>query len=59
MGPIKESTTGSSKNPLAIAKIMIPNHILKNVTKMYDFDPASTEIARNVEKPPWKTLEPI
>ena len=40
-------------------KTMIPHHILKNTTNMYDFDGPKAEIAKKVEKPPWKTLEPI
>ena len=51
-GPTNDRTTGSRKNPLAIAKTMIPYHILKKTSNMYDFDCESTVIAKKVEKPP-------
>lgn len=54
-----ERRTGKRMNPLATPKMMMPNHILKNDMKMYDLLGESTIMARNVEKAPWKTLEPM
>ena len=51
--------TGSSRNPLDMPKRMIPTHILKKTTNMYDYEFPNAEIARKVENPPWKTLDPI
>ena len=56
---MKDRITGSSIKPLAIPKMMIPNHSLKKTRKIYVFAGASVTMARNVEKPPWKTLDPI
>ena len=56
---MKDSITGNRKNPFAIANMIMPYHILKKTSKMYDFDCDSTVIAKKVEKPPWNTLEPI
>lgn len=58
-GPHKESSTGRRMKPLQTPKMMIPNHILKNDLKMYDLEGDSIMIARNVEKAPWNTLEPM
>ena len=57
--PMKESMTGKSMKPLAIPKMMMPNQSLKKTRKMYVFAGARVTMAKNVEKPPWKTLEPI
>ena len=43
---------GSNIKPFAIPNVIIPNHILKNSPRMYDFAGASTIIAMNVENPP-------
>jgi hypothetical protein len=59
VGPITESITGKRMNPLAIPKVMIPNQARKKTTKMYDLEPLSMQMAKKVEKPPWKILDPI
>jgi hypothetical protein len=46
-------------NPLAIPKNIMQNRDLKKYEKIYDFAGANEIIARKVEKPPWKMLEPI
>ena len=51
--------TGSSMKPLDMPKRMIENQSLKKMMKTYDFEGAVSMMARKVEKPPWKTLEPI
>ena len=51
--------TGSSMKPLHMPKRMIENQSLKKMMKTYDLEGAVSMIARNVEKPPWNTLEPI
>ena len=45
--------------PFVIPNSMIMNHSLKKMIKTYDLDGAVRIIAKNVEKPPWNTLEPI
>jgi len=45
--------------PFDMPKMMIPNQALKNTMKMYVLEGARVMIARNVEKPPWKILDPI
>jgi hypothetical protein len=56
---MNDSITGSRMNPFAIPKIMIPNQALKNTIKTYDLLGLRVIMAKNVEKPPWKILEPI
>jgi hypothetical protein len=51
--------TGKKINPFATPKIIIPNHIRKNMVKIYDLEVDRTTIARKVEKAPWKTDGPI
>ena len=57
--PMKDRITGSSIKPLAIPKMMIPNHNLKKTMKIYVFAGAKQIMAKNVENPPWNTLDPI
>jgi hypothetical protein len=58
-GPKRDRITGRSIKPLLTPNIIIPNHILKKTSKIYDLDPERTMIAKNVEKAPWNTLGPI
>lgn len=51
--------TGSKMKPLAMPNVIMPNQALKNTRKMYDLEGPSITIARKVEKPPWKILDPI
>jgi hypothetical protein len=51
--------TGSSIKPLLIPKIIMPNQALKKTINTYDLEGLSVMMARKVEKPPWKILEPI
>ena len=59
VGPMKVSMTGRSMKPLDMPKRMIENQSLKKMMNMYDLDGAVRIMARKVENPPWKTLEPI
>lgn len=56
---MKERITGSSKKPFDSPKRMMPNHRRKKTTNMYVLEGESVTMARNVEKPPWNTLDPI
>jgi hypothetical protein len=51
--------TGSKINPFNTPNTMIPNHILKKDSNIYDLLGESTMIARSVENAPWNTLGPI
>ena len=51
--------TGRSMKPLDMPKRMMENHSLKKMMKTYDLEGAVRIMDRKVEKPPWKTLEPI
>ena len=50
---------GKRMKPLAIPKTTIPKKVLNMTTKMYDLAMLSVMTARKVEKPPWRTLDPI
>ena len=56
---MKLRITGSKKNPFDMPKMMIPTQSLKNTTNTYELEGPKAEMASRVEKPPWKTLEPI
>jgi hypothetical protein len=56
---MKERITGRSMKPFAMPNIMMPNHSLKITRKIYVFAGARARIDKNVDKPPWNTLEPI
>lgn len=56
---MKVNIIGRRKNPLHIPKMMMPTHSLKKTTKTYELDGPRARMARRVEKPPWKTDEPI
>jgi len=58
-GPHKTRRTGRRRNPWATPKTIMPNHILKNDSKIYDLLGPRTIIAKKVEKAPWKTDDPI
>lgn len=45
--------------PLVMPKRMMLNQSLKKIMNTYDLEGAVRMIAKNVEKPPWNTLEPI
>ena len=59
IGPQNDSSTGKRMNPFDMPKTIIPNHSLKKDLKIYVSPGRSTKIAKKVENPPWKTLEPI
>ena len=56
---MKERMTGNNMKPFAIPKMIMPNHSLKKTRKIYVFAGARVTMAKNVEKPPWNTLDPI
>ena len=54
-----ESMTGNRIIPLSIPKPMMKTQVRKNTTNVYNFAKNSIDMERKVEKPPWKTDEPI
>ena len=56
---MKDKMMGRRMKPLAMPKTTIPKNVLNMTTKMYDLAMLRVMTASKVEKPPWKTLEPI
>ena len=56
---MRESNTGSRIKPLSMPKLITHNQVLKNMLETYVFPKPRHMTAIKVEKPPWKTLEPI
>ena len=59
IGPKNDKITGYNIIPFNMPNTIMIVHVFQNTLKVYSVAKAITEMASRVEKPPWKTLDPI